>query len=77
MTRNGETLQRLVGYERLDLEPGETGAATVSIDPRLLAEWNGSGWTIPAGTYGFAYGDNAEALGNVVEVSLQERSWED
>lgn len=47
------------------------------IDPRLLADWNGKGWTIPAGRYRFAIGENAEALGQEVEVTLRERRWKD
>ena len=37
----------------------------------------GKGWTIPAGRYRFAIGDNAEALGQEVEVTLRERRWKD
>lgn len=77
VSRNGEGAQRLVGFERVKLAAGESKSVEITIDPRLLADWNGDGWTIASGTYGFALGDNAEALGDVVEVTLAERSWQD
>lgn len=77
VSRNDENLQRLVGFERVELEPGESQTVTVDIDPRLLAEWNETGWTIFDGDYGFALGEDAERLGPVVKVAVQGRSWED
>ncbi|WP_226635394.1 beta-glucosidase family protein [Novosphingobium profundi] len=77
VSRDGKPNQRLVGFERVTLLPGETKRVQVSFDPRLLAEWNGAGWTIPAGTYGFALGENAEDLGATVTVRLKARSWRD
>ena len=74
-SHNGKAKQRLVAFERAELAPGESRKLTLSIDPRLLADWNGAGWTIPAGRYRFAIGENAEALGPEVEVTLKARSW--
>lgn len=74
---DGETRQRLVGFRRVELAPGATQKISVSIDPRLLANWNGDGWTIAAGNYSFALGDNAEALGQAVTVRLAGKSWKD
>ena len=42
---------RLVGWERIDLKPGEERQVTVAIDPRLLARFDegASAWRIRAG----------------------------
>lgn len=77
VSRNGQIQQRLVGFSRVELAAGASAEVNLAIDPRLLADWNGDGWTIPAGTYEFAYGENAEALGAPVSVRLRARSWQD
>ena len=77
VSRNGETKQRLVGFQRVELEPGQGKTVTVTIDPRLLADWNGGGWTIEGGTYGFALGENAEELGETVTARIPARKWKD
>lgn len=77
VSRNGQTRQRLVGFQRVDLAPGASQAVTVTIDPRLLADWNGKGWAIASGEYGFALGEDAAHLGEVVKVRMAARSWKD
>lgn len=77
VSRNGEAKRRLVAFQRAELAPGESRKLDLTIDPRLLADWNGKGWTIPAGRYRFAIGENAEALGQEVEVTLREKRWKD
>ncbi len=77
VSRNGETKRRLVAFQRAELAPGESRKLDLTIDPRLLADWNGKGWTIPAGRYRFAIGENAEALGQEVEITLREKRWKD
>ncbi|EIZ78646.1 beta-glucosidase [Novosphingobium sp. Rr 2-17] len=77
VSRSGMTAQRLVGFQRVELAPGQTSKVTVKIDPRLLADWKDGGWTIPAGDYAFAIGENAETLGAPVKVSLREKHWGD
>ncbi len=77
VSRNGETRQRLVGFRRVELAPGASQKVTVTIDPRLLADWKGSGWSIAAGEYGFALGDDAEHLGPVVKVRMAAKNWKD
>ncbi|KHA63626.1 glycoside hydrolase family 3 protein [Sphingomonas sp. Ant20] len=50
--RNGAT-QRLVGFERVTLRPGETKRVSVTVDPRLLADFDvaARGWHVAAGRY--------------------------
>jgi beta-glucosidase len=75
--RGGEPERRLVGFKRKDLQPGETRRVTVEFDRRLLADWNGDGWTMPAGVYEFAVGQDSENLGRPVAVSLEAGTWQD
>lgn len=75
--RNGETKQRLVGFQRVELKAGASAKVKVSFDPRLLADWKDGGWSIPGGDYEFALGENAEQLGQTVKVKIQPRRWKD
>ncbi len=77
VSRNGARKQRLVGFQRVELAPGAARRVTLSIDPRLLADWQEGGWSIAGGNYGFALGDNAEALGPTVTVKIAGRKWRD
>ena len=74
IARNGQKLQRLVGFGKLTLKAGERQALTVNVDPRLLADYREEkgqgGWTVPAGTYTFAFGKSAADLGEPVELKL-------
>jgi beta-glucosidase len=77
VSRGGEKLRRLVGFQRVSLQPGASRQISVTIDPRLLADWKNGGWSMPAGEYGFAIGRNAEDLGSAVTVKLPARNWRD
>jgi beta-glucosidase len=75
VSRAGETKQRLVGYRRVELDAGEARQVTLTIDPRLLADWRDDAWRIPAGEYRFALGEHAEALGPHTAAALKARQW--
>lgn len=77
VSRSGAPLQRLVGFQRVDLAPGASRKVTLTIDPRLLADWKDGGWTIPEGAYAFAIGKDAQTLGTPVTVRLRARHWEE
>ncbi|MDE2561144.1 MAG: glycoside hydrolase family 3 C-terminal domain-containing protein [Sphingomonadales bacterium] len=77
VSRGGETKQRLVGFSRVDLAPGASQKVSVTIDPRLLADWKDGKWSIPAGSYAFALGSDAEHLGAAVTVRMPARNWKD
>lgn len=77
VSRSGETKQRLVGYRRLELAAGESRNVSLTIDPRLLADWREGSGQIPAGEYRFALGENAEALGAQVMTRMKQRRWRD
>jgi beta-glucosidase len=61
----GRKLQRLIGWERVTLKPGESRRVTIAADPRLLADWDETvhGWRINAGRYDVALGASAADLG--------------
>lgn len=75
VARNGQPLQRLVGFQKLALKPGEQATATLRIDPRLLADFRDGGWQLPAGRYEFAVGHSAGELGPRVAIDLPQRRW--
>lgn len=62
--RNGQTMRRLVGFARVALAPGETKPVTLTLDPRLLADFDvkADDWAMPAGTYRFGLGGAASDL---------------
>jgi beta-glucosidase len=72
----GEVL-RLLGFERVQLEPGENRRVTIEADPRLLARYDGtvSSWRITSGRYAVAVGASAVALELAAEVELAGRAF--
>ncbi|OWQ99974.1 glycosyl hydrolase [Sphingopyxis witflariensis] len=77
VSQGGKPTRRLVGFQRVELAPGTERTIEMTIDPRLLADWNGAGWTIAKGDYRFALGESAEVLSTPVTVSLKGRIWQD
>ncbi|MFC4311889.1 beta-glucosidase [Steroidobacter flavus] len=77
VSRGGEAKQRLVGFQRVELAPGQSRKVTLTIDRRLLADWREGSWQIPAGDYQFALGDHAEALGTRVTAKMKSSRWQD
>jgi beta-glucosidase len=58
----GEGRLRLLGFERVELQPGESRPLTLSVDPRLLARFDTTAgqWRITEGSYQVAVGRNAD-----------------
>jgi beta-glucosidase len=77
VSANGKATRRLVGYQRVELSPGESHPVSVAIDPRLLASYEQGGWHQSAGSYQFAIGRSATNVGEAVEVKLPELRWQD
>lgn len=71
----GEKKHRLAGFQRVELAPGESREVSVTLEPRILAEWEDGKWRIAAGRYAFALGKSAEDLGAPANIALEERSW--
>ncbi|HEY9236661.1 MULTISPECIES: beta-glucosidase [Phenylobacterium] len=70
---HGQESQRLVGWTRVALAPGETRTVSVTADPRLLASYDAAlpGWRVDEGEIAVAVGASAEALGPRVKVRLK------
>ena len=68
---------RLLGFERVELEPGATCRVTIDADPRLLARYDGSvtGWRIESGDYTAAVGISATAMRLSAIVELTGRTF--
>jgi beta-glucosidase len=60
----GDRRTRLLGFERVELSPGETRRVSLSADPRLLARFDADAgqWRITEGTHTVAVGKSAEEL---------------
>ena len=75
----GEKRMRLLGFERVELDPGESTTVTLAADPRLLARFDGKAglgqWRIAEGTYRVALGRSAGDLVLAKEVSLTPRTF--
>jgi beta-glucosidase len=71
----GKPRLRLLGFERVELQPGEAARITLAADPRLLARYDGDAgqWHVAAGTYTVAVGRAADDLVLTAEADLAER----
>jgi beta-glucosidase len=70
----GYARMRLLGFERVELEPGASRSVTLTADRRLLARFDAdaSQWHISAGTYKVAVGKAADDLELTGQASLSE-----
>ncbi len=71
----GEQRMRLLGFERVELEPGKTRRVHIEAEPRLLARYSQGSWRIGGGSYTVAVGASAAALRLTAELELSERSF--
>jgi beta-glucosidase len=67
---------RLVGWDRMDIKPGENRQAIVSIDPRLLATFDEAArkWRIEPGAYQLTAGFDSERREFAASFELQSAS---
>lgn len=70
-----EPRSRLLGFERVELDPGETRRVAIEADPRLLARYYDGSWRIEPGTYRVAVGASAAALQLTAEAELAGRAF--
>jgi beta-glucosidase len=56
----GEPQRQLRGYSRVDLAPGQSETVHLTLTAGDLAAWNGSTWSITAGTYHVWVGDASD-----------------
>ena len=66
---------RLLGFERVELQPGESRTVTVTADPRLLARFDGKAqqWRITGGNHKIALAKSADAPVLTAQIRLQSR----
>ena len=67
--------RRLLGFERVTLEPGASREVRIVADPRLLASFDTTarGWRIEAGAYEVTLAKAAGAPGDTATVTLKGR----
>jgi beta-glucosidase len=70
-----EPRMRLLGFERVELEPGESRRVTLTADRRLLARFADGRWHIDPGTYQVAVGAAADALALRADITLGEAAF--
>jgi beta-glucosidase len=68
---------RLLGFERVELQPGAARRVTIEADPRLLARYDGGvgRWRIDPGSYAVAVGASAIAMRLHATVELTGRTF--
>jgi beta-glucosidase len=61
---SGEPPHRLVGWQNVELRPGQSTRITVGVPARSLAMWDTgqNGWRIPTGTYSIRVGASSRDL---------------
>lgn len=66
---------RLVGWQRVELQPGESRDVEVELAPRLFADYDPDdrSWRIAAGDYRVVLGRSAHDAGTQVSLTLQAR----
>jgi beta-glucosidase len=66
---------RLLGFERVELQSGESRSVTLTADPRLLARYDGDAgqWRIAEGTYRIALGKAADDVVLSADTQLTAR----
>jgi beta-glucosidase len=70
---SGEPPKRLVGWSRIALKAGETGSATVAIDPKYLSVYDeaSDGWKLLPGSYTIRVGGSSASLPLVNQIDLK------
>jgi beta-glucosidase len=67
-----EAPKRLAGFAKVVLWPGHSTRVSMSVDPRLLAVWDGKapGWSRIAGGYTFSAAHSSRDLGKGITIQL-------
>ncbi len=70
--KRGESPTRLVGFTKVYLNPSQTRHVTVSVDPRLLAEFDGTSdrWVIKGGRYPLYLATSSSDIVQTTSVDL-------
>jgi beta-glucosidase len=76
----GDGRMRLLGFQRVELQPGGSLQVTITADPRLLARFEGpdgidGSWRIAEGTYRVAVGRSASELMLTADTAMKARQF--
>jgi beta-glucosidase len=55
-------VRHLAGFQRVELEAGASVRATIDLERRAFAIWNGDQWTVPPGEYTLLVGRSSRDL---------------
>ena len=71
-----EAPKRLGGWEKIDLAPGASKTVSVTVDPRLLAMYDGNSnsWKIAAGDYKVMLAHSARDIDQTVVAHVDART---
>ena len=71
-TPRGHTM-RLVGFQRIELQPGEKRSITLTVDPRVIASFDEarSAWVIKSGSYALCVAKSANELTQSTRVQIR------
>jgi beta-glucosidase len=74
---NGAATPRLIAFDRVELTPGESRELTLTVDPRLLADYDerAGRWHIAGGRYSIMLGRAADNPVRVADIRLAARSF--
>lgn len=72
-----EAPRRLAGWQKVELQPGESRQVTLTVDPRLLARYDNKShkWVIAKGEYQLSLGSSSRNLTQNASVSLEAKSF--
>jgi beta-glucosidase len=70
-----DAVGRLVGWNKIDLKPGESKTVSITVEPRRLAHFdsNANVWRIEPGSYMFSLGRSATDIVASAQVTLAQR----
>ncbi|HZM82270.1 MAG TPA: beta-glucosidase [Candidatus Limnocylindrales bacterium] len=71
----GDKRLRLLGFQRLELAPGESGTVKLIVDPRLFSRYQGKAWRIESGIHRMVLGRSSGDPVLTAEVILPERTF--
>ncbi|MEX3046626.1 beta-glucosidase [Klebsiella variicola] len=76
---NGKQMARLLGWQKVALQPGELQRVSIQVDPRLLANYSvpDGGWKISSGNYRVAAGDSSAHLPLTQSVEIATKTFGD
>jgi beta-glucosidase len=68
-----EAPKRLGGWDKVELDPGESRRVSLEIDPRLLATFDGRSrhWRVKAGTYSIKLAQNADLANTAGDAQVR------